>query len=73
MNFHTALTQSIEHHEPLQLLGKMLSDQRQIIEALREVMKSDHAWLLQFDFEEWESEANDLADLTAEMFRRFGR
>lgn len=73
MNLHVALTTSVANEKPLAFLGKLLSDQRQIIEALRTVMQSDHGWLLQFDQEEWESEANDLADLAAEMFRRFER
>jgi hypothetical protein len=72
MNLHVALTRSIENEKPLAFLGKLLSDQRQIIEALREVLNSDQDWLLQYDREDWESEANDLADLAAEMFRRFG-
>jgi hypothetical protein len=72
MNLHTALTTSIANDEPLRLLGQLLSDQRQIIEAIQNILESEHGWLLQFDREEWESEANDLFDLSAEMFRRFG-
>lgn len=73
LQLRSALQISVDNDAPLQMLGKLLSDQRQIIEALRTVMQSDHGWLLQFDQEEWESEANDLADLAAEMFRRFER
>ncbi len=74
MNLHTALTQSHAlHDEPRVFCGKLLSDQRQVIETLRALLDSDDAWLLQFDLEDWEEHANDLADLWTEMFRRFGR
>lgn len=73
MNLHVALTQSHQlHDDPRAFAGKLLSDQRQIIETVRALLASEEAWLLQFDIEDWESEANDLADLAAEMFRRFG-
>ena len=73
LQLRDALTTSIDNDKPLAFLGKLLADQRQVTEALRAALASDSAWLLQFDLPEWEEEANDLADLVADMFRRFER
>jgi hypothetical protein len=73
MNLHTALTKSVElHDDPRAFAGKLLADQRQIIETLKLMLESDDAWMLQFDLQDWDCEANDLSDLCAEMFRRYG-
>lgn len=73
MNLHVALTQSHQlHDDPRAFAGKLLSDQQQIIETLKDMLDSDDAWLLRFDADEWERVSNDMADLWAEMFRRFG-
>lgn len=73
MTLHVALTQSHQlHDDPHAFAGKLLSDQQQIIETLREMLDSDDAWLLRFDADEWERVSNDMADLWTEMFRRFG-
>lgn len=73
LQLRDALTTSIDNHKPLEFLGKLLADQRQVTQALKAALDSESGWLLQYDLEEWESEANDLSDLAAEMFRRFGR
>jgi hypothetical protein len=73
MNLQTAFTKSIElTDDPRAFAGKLLADQRQIIETLILLLDSDNAWILQFDMQDWDCEANELSNLCAEMFRRYG-
>lgn len=72
MNLHVALARSIElTDDPRAFAGKLLAEQRQVIETLRETLDSDSAYVLGFDCEEWETEANELFELWQQMFERF--
>lgn len=72
MNLRIALTQSHElADDPRAFAGKLLSDQRQINETLRAMLESDSAFVLGFDTDEWETEANELSELWEQMFKRF--
>jgi hypothetical protein len=57
--------------DPRAFAGKLLADQCQIVETLREMLASDSAYLLQPDVEAWEDAANDLSEAWQQMFERF--